>query len=323
MAAIWLFVLGIGASAAGEAGSYTEDGVAKHSAALARAAEALGPPDAAMQDALARLGEALGALERGAVAFRGLAPAEFSAWATTARRRGAAAGLQAQKHADLIAADTEQVFRAAITRALGAMKPPPALCTARASSLPRPGGAPRPGCPGPDRSAEVARAVDADPAVARAMAEIAAIPFPQPAVEPKPWAPVPLTGTDRYLRADALRAALDPGHAEAAADALEARLEPFFDGIEAGDAGAIAAAKEARAAWEAAEAARGAALAEAIRLALPKIAGAPPAVGICLNPAALGGCPGADVTDTLLPLLAADNRLQKARKALPAGGVAP
>ncbi len=323
MATIFVLLLGLARSWAADAGSYTEDGIAKHSAALARAADALGPRDAAMQDELARLGEALGALERGAVAFRALAPADFLAWATAQRRRGAAAGLQAQKHADLIAADTEQVFRAAITRALAKLQPAPALCTTRASSLPRPGGAPRPGCPAPDRSAELARAIDQDPALTAAMAEIAALPFPQPAVERQAWAPAPLTGAARHLRADALRSARDPGHAEAAAAGLDARLRPFLDGIDAGDPAALAAAKDARATWDAAEAARGAALADALKAALPKLSGAPAAVGLCLNPVALGGCTGEDVTDTLLPLLAADPRLQKARKSWPAGGVAP
>ncbi len=304
----------LAAALAAPAGHYHPDNVAAKSRVFASAAEASGPAFEAAQDALGRVGRGLAQLEIGAALLGDRAPAGFDAWATGIRRTATGQYLRLQKHVDLLGDDYSRVFGDALTRAVAAEKGDLVECTGGSgiqALMRRPGAT---ACPGEDRNGALARRIDADAELSKAVAAINAVPFPEVGVEPKTWAPATVTGAARWFDvATVARKAAGPA-LERDAQALEAALAPLESGIDAGDAAAVAEAERARAAYEAALATHGAALLEAAAKALDK-AGLSD-VGACPNPASLGGCAGADATKDVLAALLADKKFVKVAEGL-------
>jgi hypothetical protein len=217
--------------------------------------------------------------------------------------------------ADTALEDFDAVFSDAMQRALprgtkvceGTIPDGPALPGMPARTRPNPD------CPGADRSADVARAMDADPALRAAVTEILALRWPELTVDATPQAPVggaTWIGVQPFARAllrDRL-AAIDRAD-DAARVPLAAALEEGLDGA---DTAALVA--QGRAITEQTARARAAAAAPLLAAAEargPKVGIADP--GWCANPAALGGCTGQPAPDAAIQGLRADKKVLKSR----------
>ena len=173
--------------------------------------------------------------------------------------------------------------------------------------------APNPACQGDDLNAALAAAVDADPALKTAIDEVLARPWPPMALPPEPQAPV--GGGERWLSVHDLMMA----GARDALQAIELRDDEARDAIEAKlEQGATTEelkALEPEAQRIEAETAKARA-----DLAAPVLAAAGAAMakwkgesatGWCANPAALGGCSGADASRDLVGRLVDDKKVAK------------
>jgi hypothetical protein len=241
-----------------------------------------------------------------AVAWLG-SPPELTAYAAGLRRQLAGQFLRLQKHVDLLGADYSRVFGAAVERALPSVGAGWQLteCAPRgmAAMLGRPGA----GCPGRDLSPALAAAVDADLALKKEIDSILAVEWPSVTVAGDTRQATPVTGEKRWVNAAKIARTLG---AEALRDAeteRDAAIEALD--LEAEDEGerrdAIARAEVARRQWASKLAGLGVADRARLKKALEKAAkkGGPAEVGLCANPAGLGGCSGEDVTASVVGLL--------------------
>ncbi|MBN1336385.1 MAG: hypothetical protein JXB39_10530 [Deltaproteobacteria bacterium] len=301
-------------------GFYHPDDVAEASSLFGRAAAATGGAFEAAQADLDRASRALVALDRNAALLGSRAPDGFADYSLALRRDGARGLASVQSFVDALITAFEADFGAALQRALPGVAEGQPTVECRAT-MALPGGPVIPGrthCPGRDLNAGLARAMDADPALQADVDRLLATPWPGFALSGVTQPVVPLTGVQAFLRMDAVvealiapRIAAIEAQDRAARTPLEADLE---EGDETARGAAMEAAEALRVRYEAAMGALGGRLVDALAEALPRLEGqgAPEAVGLCPNPAALGGCPGQDVTDTVLPLLQADRRLGEA-----------
>ncbi|MCB9777937.1 MAG: hypothetical protein H6742_05190 [Alphaproteobacteria bacterium] len=309
--------LGVAPAAAADSPSsawYSADTVAEQSVAFGQVTTSVGPAWDAATKELRILGRAAEELEIGVAMGGDRVPADLSEWALGVRRRINAAGLQAQKHVDLLGEDYDRVFRAAVDRAAAAhggateCEAPPRKGPAVPGMAP-----PKPACPGTDVSAAIARDIDADAVLAAELAEIAGVPWPRAEVEPRSAAVIPVAGSARWVQLAPLARALWSDRLDARTDDLDrglARLAPDGD---LSDPAVLAQATELRRGYEAALAKDGERLLTALQGALGKGALKDLGdVGVCVNPPEFGGCAGEDVTDRALPLLKADRKLAKA-----------
>lgn len=316
------------------AGHFDRDAVVAASrlfgAANAVASKALGPQERALSrtdGSLADLDLAL-ALSHGSID-----DAQHALWTARLEERSGLFGQEfeaLQEQITALGAGYEQAFEAALGRALAALPgieecaPTPLTM---GGGLAGPGGAP-PGraCPGPDRSAEVAKAWDADPELRAFVAEQEAASWQQittydasqpvlaldghpgpswlnPAdlVQLVPEAIEAIDTVDRKAesaRKDLLRerAEIDPEAAEAdeqrKAIVLRARALRAWSADRKAEAGALVMAAVARARRKG----KKAGWAE---------------VGACLNPAGWGGCVGDEVTDDVAERVSEDKKLIK------------
>jgi hypothetical protein len=299
---------------------YDPGGVAAQSRAFADASAAVGPRYEAAEVALARYGAALEELELGVALAGSRVPAEQAAWATEARLQVTAQFLTLQKHVDLMAEDYERVFLAAVGRALAALPGgaeavscEPRRLMGRVVSSP---------CPGTDLTPRVAAAVDQDAALLRALQEIAEVPWPEVGVAPRAFAPLPLEGAPAapdHLHLAPLVRALAPEALARRKDAMADATLAAEAAVEQQDAATLAALQGAKQSWLAALGRDGDAILAVLPDALARAgkAGASAAVGLCVNPALLGGCTGADRSAALTPVLQADKKVQKAVARLP------
>ncbi len=299
-------------------GFYHPDDVATASALFGRAAEASTRAFDAAQADLDRASDALVALDRNAALLGGHAPAGFEAYAVALRREGAAGRASVQSFVDGLVTGFEAAFRAALDRALPVVAGGRPTVECHAGRGGPPGGPVIPGrtrCPGIDLNAGLARAMDADPILRAEVDRLLAAPWPGFALEGAVQPVVPLTGSAAWIRMDAVVEALVARDMAAIEAADRTAREPLEADIAEGDDTsrrvALAEARALRAHYEAAMATLGGRLLDALAEALRRAGGAPPAVGLCPNPVALGGCPGPDVTEGVLPLLLADRRLRR------------
>lgn len=306
------------ALAAGE-GYYHPDDVAAKSRRFAEAASSVGPAWEMAQSAASRTGKALTDLDLGVALLGEAAPAGVADRAKATRKASTAQFLSLQRHVDLIQEDYGQSFQAAMDRALRKVDKGGALvvCTQGGGLAGRfgPGGPGAASCAGDDMNGALASAIDADPELARALADIASVPWPALDLPSLTEAALPLTGDGAWIQAAPVARALIGELLITRQEQLEDALAPLEEGLEVSDADAIARAASLRADWERALAKDGAALRVELIAALAraeKRKTVPSGIGFCANPPALGGCVGSDVTDAVLPALLADAKLTKA-----------
>lgn len=224
------------------------------------------------------------------------------------------------KFAGAMMDDFDAEFTAAMDRAIKAF-PGAKECVAEVPiGRPLPGIPARtqknPDCVGEDLNAKVAAAIDADKALATAVAEILRLKWPEVTIDAAPQAPI--GGAARWadpvalLRTGADRAldAIDRADAEKR-DAFAAALE---DGATIEQKKALV---EQAKAVTAETAARRAALAGPVLAAADAEAAkwakkGEPATGWCANPAMFGGCTGEDATKALVPRWIAAPKVSKA-----------
>lgn len=310
-----------GAAQAAEAGHYHPDTVAAKSARFTEAAKLMGPSFDAAQQQLTRLGRAVEALDGAVLLLGDRAPEPLEAWAVTARKRLAGGYLSVQRHVDLVQEDFGEEFGGALQRAIAAEGDAYALKECGATGIAAMMGG-RSQCEGADRNAALAARLDADPELAAFTEELKTIPWPSVEVPSRTADPIPLTGTARWVSADAVLDAHARGALVRRADALEEALDPLIDRIEAGDAEAISEGQGAHDRYAAALAEDGTVLWESMTITLQRAErrGGPVAVGVCPVPVGLGGCTGDDATAAVLETLAADRRFLKSVAGLRSGG---
>ncbi|MEC8423481.1 MAG: hypothetical protein VX000_06865, partial [Myxococcota bacterium] len=237
----------------------------------------------------------------------------FDEWATAQRKTVTGQYLRVQRHVDLVQDDFGGVFSGALQRALESDGALLEECSkgSGVQALMRRQAA---DCPGDDRSGTLAAALDADKTLQTSVAEILAIPFPELGIEGRAWAPATITGTARWVSADALARRFASSALDRQTESLANRLAPLEARIAGGDAAAVEEAAVARAAYEAALAAMGDTVLGAAAPALQKAGMGD--VGACANPTSFGGCTGADATREVLDVLSADRRFIKATDSL-------
>lgn len=308
-----LLLVALSAALAAPAGHYHPDSVAAGSARFVAAADQLGPAFDRAQQSLTRLGAAAEDLDAAVLLLGDRAPDDLGAWAQQVRKRIAAGYLSTQRHVDLVQQDFSDEFGAALARALEAESADYDLKECGRTGISAMMGG-KSDCAGADRNAALAARLDADPALQAFTTELATIPWPTVEVPERTGPPVALTGTARWVAAEALIDRYAEAAVAARAEALEDELDPLLDDIEAGDPAAIAEGQAARDRYAQALAADGAVLWTAMEITLGKAAkkGGPAEVGVCAVPASLGGCMGEDATGAVLQALADDRRFDKA-----------
>jgi hypothetical protein len=166
-------------------------------------------------------------------------------------------------------------------------------------------------CKGTNLNPKLAAALDADVALQKELASIASVEWPAFETPSQPQAVVALTGTARQVQGGALAQAFMAAHVKARQDDLDAKLEKLApDELGAADLDKALALKQAYLDGLGAD---GEVFRAAVTAALGRAAkkGGPAEVGWCANPAALGGCPGDDVTKAVEELLGADKKFAK------------
>ena len=296
---------------------YHADAVGPHSTLFTQSSALMSARFEAVQAEMARISPGLVALDLDAALVSRRAPPAYLAYAAELRREGAGQRQRVQVFVDTLVGDFEDSFQAALQRAL-----PSATQGYDAVQCKTAGVAALMGrtlCKGEDLNPALGRALDQDPLPQQAVQEIESLSWPSFAVEGRDQPVLPLTGVGSYLRLDALAMAL-VGPAVAGAQArLDEALEPVQAEIEEGDdeaarRAALERARSLRDLYERELGLLGEELLAAVHdgLVRQQKRGAPAAVGVCANPEILGGCPGADATAAVLPLLQADRKLLKA-----------
>lgn len=296
---------------AAEPAHYHPDRVAQSSQLFARYAEALGPSYETAQRTLTDDSLALERLERAVLLLGDRAGEDLTSWSAEQKQLLTHQYLRTQAHISLLEDDSSAIFTAAMEQALTSYADrSPVECSGPSSvmALIGPGGrSASASCEGESLNAALAAHIDADAALNAAVDEILAIAWPDLGIEPAEQAVVELTGTEGYVQLHELAELFDR-ELDRMADTLEGKLRPYEGAIAAGDQAAMAQAVAVRERYELAMAEAGNLVLDAAAKALKK----GPAVGICANPEALGGCAGADRTDEVLPMLAAHKKVQRA-----------
>ncbi len=290
---------------------YDPNRVASQSSAFAGFSEQSVPRFDALQGELSAASNALAALEMGVLAVGEQASPDLILHMDTLRRQAAHGYLVAQAYVDTLQDDSANTFGSALERALVTLAETHSLkeCvrpTGMASMGPGRAG---PQCEGEDMSTKVAEALDADPQLAADIEEILSIQWPDLKLPASEQAVIELSGDQNYLRMSALLQNLAPGQFTALGRSLEEALAPLRPQLEGPEPEkALAEAQALREQYEQAVAAVGTEILETITPVLEKQGGS---IGVCANPASLGGCPGEDLTDSRLSKLAADRKVRK------------
>lgn len=215
--------------------------------------------------------------------------------------------------------DFDAEFRGALDRALEG-HPGAVECVAEIASGPKMMGIkartqPNPDCKGDDLNVKLAHALDVDPILAKAVAEIVALRWPEVALESAPQAPI--GAGERSVNVGAfVREVVPQALASIAAADRDAR-DDFEAKIEAGASkeeltALVASSHELTAETAGARAKVAAPVLAAADKALTKWhkKGAP-ATAWCANPVDLGGCTVPDATKDLVPALLQDKKVRK------------
>jgi hypothetical protein len=210
--------------------------------------------------------------------------------------------------------DFDEVFSAAMARALPAGAK---VCEGQIAAGPALPGMPgrtreNPDCTGVDRSAEVARAMDADPRLRSAVTQILALEWPAITLVPEPREPI---GGARWIPVQPLLRGLAGARLKVIDRADEQARVPLAAALEEGfdKADAPALVEQGRAITERTARER-AALAAPILAAIEGRAsklGAPD-LGWCANPELLGGCAGTRASPDVERAIREDKKVRKA-----------
>jgi hypothetical protein len=318
---MWWFVSAM-AWAAEPAGYWWPDDLAAISKLYGTSSEQLQGPFAEREQELGRTAAAIREYRVALELLGDRAPA------AERERLEALEALHAHNHAalsafaDQLVSDYDAAFTAAVERA-AASRGAVVQCQGQIpapSSGPRIPGAPRktfanPDCAGADLNAALAAAVDGDAAAVAAIGAILARSWPTP--EPLPVAAQPAVGGgERWVRVvDLMRAGARGAlaridHADdEARDAIEAAMETATTEAELQALVPKVQAIEAQTASARAGLAAPVLAVAAARMAKWKGEALP---GWCANPAALGGCTGADASNDLVARLLADKKVAAA-----------
>jgi ElaB/YqjD/DUF883 family membrane-anchored ribosome-binding protein len=292
---------------AGSAHHHPDD-VAGSSVLFAGAAKAMGPAFAEVQSEIARLGRAADSLSRGTAMLGPRAPAGADAWSQDVRKQVSGQFVRLQRHVDLIQQDYGQVFGAAYEAALASVPGAASSTICKDRGLMHRG----PPCQGINLSPAIAKEVDRDANLAHDLDEISDLPWPAIGIGAHSLPVVPLTGASHWLQLDALAQRVAAQALETIDDDLTRTLDRIEDDLAPGTAPYVEAAQAAREVHDAALTELGTHLLQAVDAALDRGRGAPEVLGLCVNPTALGGCPGEDITAATLDWLQQDKRFLKA-----------
>jgi hypothetical protein len=292
---------------------YHPDDVARVSTVFNAAADRLGPMFDEHQAQLTKVGTSLEELELGVALLGPSCPESTRAWALETRKHVTGQFLIVQKHVDGIQDGYATAFGDALTRALP--KVPGGVtatqCQTKGPSF-GPAMGPSTSCSGDDLNGAIAKVIDADPVLQKAVADLNGAAWPGLAAAPAPQPVVPITGDANWMNLGAVAKALVPETLSAAKDSLEADLEGLREGLLSRDPQALAAAQAKKDAYLAKLTASGTTLRALLDDAVRGKKKGTPAIGYCANPAGLGGCPGTEVTDAMIAELRADPKLTKA-----------
>ena len=303
----------LAAAPAYAAAYYHPDEVARVSTVFNAAAERLGPMFDEHQAQLTKVGVSLEELELGVALLGPSCPEATRAWALETRKQVTGQFLLVQKHVDGIQDGYASAFGDALARALPKV---PGGTSATQCQAKGPAFGPTMGkstsCSGDDLNAAIAKVIDADPVLQKAVADLNGAAWPELAIQPAPQPVVPITGDANWMNLGAVAKALVPETLSAAKDSLEADLEGLREGLLSRDPQALATAQAKKDAYLAKLTASGTALRALLDDAVRGKKKGTPAIGYCANPAGLGGCPGTEVTDAMIAELRADPKLTKA-----------
>lgn len=292
------------AAFAAEPAYWSADGVAGNSTWFGKAQSRDAKAYELATSGLERSKKAVSSLELG-VSLTGN-PADLNGFTDTARRELAAQFLRLQRHADLLGSDYEKVFGDAVQRALPTVGKgydlkecgPPSGIAAMLKNTSA-------GCKGADLNVPLAHAIDADPALQKAVADILTVEWPTIQLTTKVAAVIPLTGSARTVEAAAVAKLLRREQLDAAQDDYDVAVEQLAEELDSTDPtvkqAAIAKAEAAHDAWAKKVAVIGVGLWPELtkKLKSAKLKD----VGLCPNPATTGGCGAPDATREILDML--------------------
>lgn len=288
---------------------YHPDDVAKGSAVFGKVSESMGPAFDERQGRIGGLGDALSDLELGVALLGAAAPAGLRDWSDKTRRKVVGESMRLQRHVDLLQEDYSRVFEAAVARALPTVGKGLDVKQCGASGVMAMMG--KSNCAGKNLNPALAAALDADPALAKELASIAAVEWPTFEAPKAAQELVPLTGAKVWISGGDIATAFIGERVKLKQEALEAELERLLP--EEPTEADIAKAKALKDAYVAALGKDGEVFRAAVVAALGRLEkkGGPKEVGWCANPRALGGCPGDNVSKTVGEALLEDKKFAK------------
>jgi hypothetical protein len=288
---------------------YHPDDVAKKSAVFGKVSENRGPAFEDRSGKIESAGNALSELELGVGLLGASAPDGLKAWASGTRRKIVGEKLRLQKHVDLLQDDYARVFTAAVDRALPTVGQGYTVEVCGASGVLAMMG--RKNCPGTDLNEALAKAIDADTGLQKELADISSVEWPSFEVPKEAEPVVALTGTTRWIAGGAVADKLLGPWVAQKQNTLQSAIDKVMPDEPTKDD--IAKAQALKDAYLVDLGKAGDTFRTAIAGSLARAAkkGGPADVGWCANPAALGGCPGEDVTDAVMSNLVADKKFLK------------
>ncbi len=304
-------------SFAGEAGYYHPDFVGPHSTLFEKASAHVAEQFGAIEGEMARVSPDLVALDESAALCGERAPEAFRSYAAELRRESNGQTARVQAFVDTLVDDFEVTFGGAMERVLEGATSGYDVELCKAQGVHALMG--RSQCTGTDLAPQIGQAMDSDTELMEDVDEIIALEWPSFELSGRTQPVIPVTGVGAFVDLTTLSDALignriteaKARHAEAL-EAIEADLEEGE--TQAIRAAALEKAKDYRALYEKDLAELGETMFAAVEASLLRLQkkGAPAAVGVCANPEGFGGCTGEDVTETVIPLLLGDKKLNKA-----------
>lgn len=303
-------------ASAAEPGFYHPDSIAAQSATYKKAAEGAGETFRTREARAQAVGAALEEYRISLDLLGDRAPAAEREYLANQQKRFNRERAVLEAFASAMLEDFDAQFVAAMKRATPAGA---VVCTPTVASGPKMPGLPtkvekNPACRGPDLSADIAKKMDADATLAKAVNEILTLTWPEVTVQPEP---APATGgATVWIPVSSLHKPLRRGLTTIQREDDEARA-PFEAALEDGASKEQLASLVSQArAVDAATAAKRAALASPVLTASERVfarwakKGDP--VGWCARPALLGACTGTAQTSDKIQALYQDKKVATA-----------